>query len=206
MPSKAVKAILIGLAVLAIIAAALLLFFNQRNRDTTPPTISISIQTPSAYSADDDKSVLLAGVTAYDEVDGDLSAHVKIRSVTPSADKSYATVIYVVSDNSANIGTLSHTVTYTPSENNEVVVPSSPVIVLTSATASIPVGSAFNPYDYISEVTDDRDPDLKYSVIYQSDLNISAAGTYTVRYRVEDSDGNRSEYAILTVTVADDNS
>lgn len=80
---------------------------------------------------------------------------------------------------------------------------SNPVIRLTQYEVVLPAGSTFNFLDYIKEITDDKDTSdsLYHSINLNSDLNSKNAGTYTVEYYVNDSDGNMSNVAQLHVII-----
>ena len=62
--------ILLGLICIAVVGGSGALFIT---RDKTGPKIIVSEDRKIAYSTDSDKKVLLDGVTAIDEKDGDVS-------------------------------------------------------------------------------------------------------------------------------------
>ncbi len=91
---------------LLLLATCALLFMEMKRRralDTTPPTITCSQAVPE-YTPGDDYSVLLADVRATDPEDGDVTASVRVRSISIAEDNSKAVVTYVAKDHANNIG------------------------------------------------------------------------------------------------------
>lgn len=81
--------------------------------DTTAPVITLP-DADITYSAGTDQNILLQGVTAYDEEDGDLSDKVRIYDIAVLEDGARAQVIYAVYDESYNLGKASCVVNYVP--------------------------------------------------------------------------------------------
>ena len=104
------KAITIILAAAAAILGciAVIYYFSS---DRTAPKISFSGEL--SYTEGQDWSVLLQGVTAMDDTDGDLTSKIQVESVIPLAGESRAKVFYVVMDSSGNIAKSGRTVAYT---------------------------------------------------------------------------------------------
>ena len=104
------KAITIILAAAAAILGciAVIYYFSS---DRTAPKISFSGEI--SYAEGQDWSVLLQGVTAMDDTDGDLTGKIQVESVIPLAGESRAKVFYMVMDSSGNIAKSGRTVAYT---------------------------------------------------------------------------------------------
>lgn len=100
-------AILLLLGCIAVGAAG---FLTYKNQDRTAPVITVSDKKMS-YTAGDSYDVLLEGVTAKDDRDGDLTDEVFVDKVVP-ASKKKAVVYYGVMDKSNNVGTARRTVSY----------------------------------------------------------------------------------------------
>ena len=84
-------------------------------KDKVAPTISIP-DTYIVYEEGMDESILLQGVTAEDDRDGDISERVRIYDIAILEDQTRAQVIYAVYDDSYNLGKASRTVGYAPKE------------------------------------------------------------------------------------------
>ena len=80
--------------------------------DHSGPEISI-LEEAVTYVAGTDTSLLLTGVTATDERDGDVTDTVTIESVIPNTDGTEASVIYVAKDSKNNVTKETRKVSYT---------------------------------------------------------------------------------------------
>lgn len=81
------------------------------SRDTEAPEITLP-EADITYEAGTDQSILLQGVTAYDEEDGDLSDKVRIYDIAVLEDGVRAQVVYAVYDESYNLGKASCIINY----------------------------------------------------------------------------------------------
>lgn len=81
------------------------------SRDTEAPEITVP-EADITYEAGTDQSILLQGVTAYDEEDGDLSDKVRIYDIAVLEDGVRAQVVYAVYDESYNLGKASCIINY----------------------------------------------------------------------------------------------
>lgn len=99
MIKKAVTIVLIGITII-LIGIDVLVYTNE---DKVNPVIALSDNVVS-YNLDDDPDVLLDGVTATDNKDGDLTSHVAIGKIIMSKNKKTATVEYFVTDEAGNLG------------------------------------------------------------------------------------------------------
>lgn len=97
-------AVLIGLAAAAIV-------IQDKEEDNTLPVIDVGSEsiTVSASASEED---LLAGVTASDDVDGDLSQAVVVESISDFLTDGSRIVTYAVADNSDNVAKAEKTVFY----------------------------------------------------------------------------------------------
>lgn len=91
--------ILLGLICIAVVGGSGALFIT---RDKTGPKIIVSEDQEIAYGTDSDKTVLLDGVTAIDEKDGDVSDSLRVESVQNNEDGSLE-VTYSAVDDSNNV-------------------------------------------------------------------------------------------------------
>ena len=91
--------ILLGLICIAVVGGSGALFIT---RVKTGPKIIVSEDREIAYGTDSDKTVLLDGVTAIDEKDGDVSDSLRVESVQNNEDGSLE-VTYSAVDDSNNV-------------------------------------------------------------------------------------------------------
>lgn len=98
------KGIIIGICVVdvALIGLSAFLYMNQ---DRTVPVISFPEET-IVYSENMDESVLLSGVTATDDMDGDVSASLLIEKVAETS-KGDMIITYAAMDSSNNVAKVS---------------------------------------------------------------------------------------------------
>ena len=107
--------ILLGLICIAVVGGSGALFIT---RDKTGPKIIVSEDRKIAYSTDSDKTVLLDGVTAIDEKDGDVSDSLRVESVRNNEDGSLE-VTYSAVDDSNNVTKLTCKVGTLNQENSD---------------------------------------------------------------------------------------
>jgi len=106
------------LSVICIILLGLFVaMYLQQDRDGPVITLNDAIET---FTEGDDVSVLLEGVTAYDQSDGDVTDTLFIERVIPSADGQSAKVIYAARDRSNNITKKEIVVSYIKNNNSYV--------------------------------------------------------------------------------------
>ena len=81
--------------------------------------------------------------------------------------------------------------------------PEAPKLYLTVDEVTIDRGTNFNRLSYVEDIVDDVDSreSLYRNIMIDNDVDTWTAGTYTLTYYCEDSSGNRSNDAVLTVTV-----
>lgn len=91
------------------------------SRDTEAPEITLP-EADITYEAGTDQSILLQGVTAYDEEDGDLSDRVRIYDIAVLEDGVRAQVVYAVYDESYNLGKASCIINYVAADKGKDVV------------------------------------------------------------------------------------
>ncbi|MBC1529867.1 DUF5011 domain-containing protein [Listeria booriae] len=131
----------------------------------------------------------LAGVTASDTEDGDITSTIEITAndVNPDVAGVYH-VTYSVTDSDGNTTEATYTVTVLTNEK--------PVIHATDQTLAY--GQAFDPMAGVT-AEDFEDGDLTGSIkVISNDVNPLQAGIYHVTYSVTDADGNETQ---ITITV-----
>ena len=94
---------LIAAAIIVCIGITAGTVFLVLNRDKTAPEIKVPGDNTLTYVAGQDKKLLLEGITAVDDKDGDVSDTLMVESVKPTADGTQAEVTYTAMDNSRNV-------------------------------------------------------------------------------------------------------
>lgn len=148
--------------------------------DTEAPEIRFDSDTIVVSVADGDEA-LLAGVTAVDGVEGDVTDHVIVEKISAMTDKMERTVTYVVMDESMNVARKSRTLSYMDYEK--------PQIQMTESLC-FPIGTTPNIAGVLgaeSSLDGDLSHMLKYSM--EDGLDISKVGYYPITIRVADSAG-----------------
>ena len=164
--------------------------------DTTAPTFAgaddVEITVGDAFDP-------LAGVTATDDVDGDVTKSIKVSGAVDTSKAGEYTLTYRVSDKAGNEATATRTVTV---EEEPVTPPAedktAPVFSGVS-DVTVEFGASFDPLAGVS-AKDDVDGDVTSSIKVEGDVDTSKAGTYTLTYTVSDKAGNTAT-ATRVVTV-----
>ena len=138
--------------VLFILAGVLFLvtkIYRTRSRDSAGPEITVENESISV-SIHDPESVLLAGVTAFDKKDGDVTQSIVIERISNFLEKDTRIVTYAAFDRDNHVTRASREITYTDYDPPEFASP--PVFPLS-----------------------DEPPDpLFFSVLYPASLTITA--------------------------------
>lgn len=90
-----------------------LIVFAFAASDRVGPVITYSGDT-ILYREGEDKQLLLMGVSAMDERDGDVSASLIVENIIPLSDEDSARVIYAARDKHNNISKVSRLISYVP--------------------------------------------------------------------------------------------
>ena len=215
-----------GLLTAGCIALAGAGYMTYKNQDRTAPEIKVDQSEKIAYTEGEDYGKLLEGVTAQDDKDGDLSSEVFVEKVV-SVSKKKAVVYYGVTDKAKNVGTASREVTYQEAEGSDAVEETAqdagaadeqsadqqsaalqpngtrPAMKLAEDAKTIARGTSFNALNEVTDAVDDKDDrDTLFRGLHiDGNYNVNQAGTYTLQYYVQDSDGNTSDPITFTLTV-----
>lgn len=180
-----------GFAVVAL-ALAIVIFAaaevrEQMNADDTLPTITMdsdTIDIPCAYTADQ----LLAGVSASDAKDGDLTSQVLVGSFTRFIDPGVCDLSYVVFDSSEHMATATRRVHFTDYHSPRFGL-SEPLVFAESTTNNTEVRDLFSASDVL-------DGDLTDWITYvETDAAYNNPGDYTITMEVSNSFGDTVQYA-----------
>ena len=215
-----------GLLTAGCIALAGAGYMTYKNQDRTAPEIKVDQSKKIAYTEGEDYGKLLEGVTAQDEKDGDLTSEVFVEKVVPVSKKK-AVVYYGVTDKAKNVGTASREVTYQAAEDSDAAEETAPdaaaadeqsadqqsaalqpngtrpEMKLAEEAKTIARGTSFNALNEVTDAVDDKDDrDTLFRGLHiDGNYNVNQAGTYTLQYYVQDSDGNTSDPITFTLTV-----
>ena len=122
----------------------------------------------------------LAGVTASDPEDGNLTSEIAVQGVVDNTTQGTYTLTYVVMDSAKNVTELTRTVTVTIGE--------APVIS-GAGNRSVTFGSVFNPLEGVT-ASDEEDGNLTPYITVTGTVNLNLIGLYDLTYTVTDSAGN----------------
>jgi hypothetical protein len=177
-------------------AAAPTVFRTVNVTDDDPPVISLNGAAVINLNVGDSFSD--PGFTAFDNVDGDLTADVEVGgdTVNTAVPDTYV-ITYNVSDSAGNAATeVTRTVNVSDGDP--------PVITLIGAAViDLSVGDTFS--DPGVTASDDVDGDLTSNVVVGGDtVNTAVPGTYVISYNVSDLAGNAAAEVTRTVIVIDD--
>lgn len=178
--------ILIGVSVVSLMGYRM---WDRMRTDTASPRITVEEGTLQV-SVYDDRDVLLQGVTAEDDRDGDVTADVIVEHVSLLNDEGDAAVQYAAFDRSGNVSKTSRTVHYTDYE--------SPRFRLEKALV-FQAGSTFDVEAQVG-AEDMLEGNISHRVraTILAETSLSDAGIYQVQFQVTNALGDTEEM-VLTV-------
>lgn len=177
---------LLRLAITVIFAATVVVFcrywyLSRIKADRTYPVISIENDTIEVSLKATDEE-LLAGVTAYDEKDGDLTDRIIVESISKFTEIGTCKVHYAVCDNDNHVSSAYRKVVYKGY--------TSPVFTMNrplcfSQLDTVDAAAVIGAYDVI-------DGDISNNIIITStDYEYGVNGTYSVKAEVTNSKGDQ---------------
>ena len=220
-------AIIVAVGVVFILFVICLITIFTRDREA--PIITF-YNDEITYSEGDDVELLLAGVDAYDKVDGDVTSTITIESIHVLSDGEKVSINYAARDTMNNVVKKERTIPYIqrevlseittkseaateesttegPVDNIEeteteepLVSTGDPVIRLNTNEVTISAGSFFNGMSYIEDAVDDQDY-VWTRVRIDGNYNTNVPGQYTLQYYATDLQGNQSNVETLVLTV-----
>lgn len=187
---RSAKILLIALAVLVTGVYAALQVQSKFFTDRTPPVLSFDADTLQV-SVFDSEDALLQGVYAQDDKDGDLTAQVRVRSVSQLLEDHTAQVSYIVFDSADNMAVATRTLRYTDYQPPRFAL-DAPLVY--SPGATIALRGRLTASDLL-------DGDLSYALRLTSfSVNTAVEGTYHLTVAVTNSMGDTAQLS-LPVTV-----
>ncbi len=167
---------------------------NTTTTDTTKPIITLNGEEHITLFVGDQYQE--AGATAFDNVDGNITANIQILSPVNSAIAGEYIVRYNVSDQAGNQAEeVERTVTIqTPQDSIK------PVITLNGEEhIRLFVGDQYQEAG--ATAFDNVDGNITANIQIHSNVDMSTAGSYTVTYNVTDQAGNQAEEVERTIKV-----
>jgi hypothetical protein len=180
---KILKTVSIIVFIAAVILFGGYVLKEKAGQDHTGPVISMESDHIEVSIADS-RDALLAGVTAADARDGDLTAAVRVEAVGPIDEEGNRIVRYVVIDSDAHISRALRKMSYTDY--------TAPVINLTGPL-SFPVGTVNLLQGVSAQDCIDGDISGQIQILYDEEMNPSVPGIYPARLRVTNSIGGYAE-------------
>ena len=166
-------------------------YYSQLNTDY--PVITSAVE-ELPVSTEDGPAALLAGLSATDATDGDLTDRIMVASVSHFLEPGLVRVKYVVFDNHNNSATLTRRVRYTDY---------TPPVFLLDKSPVYAVGNAFDLLKYV-RVEDCLEGDISDHVrVISNMVNNYSVGTYPVVLEVSNSCGDTAQIQ-LWVTYLDE--
>jgi len=179
---------------LILVLANFILYVIHKNMitDTTPPRITIE-KSDLAMSVYDDEDAFMRGVTAYDDIDGDVTELILVENIYGMTSDHRTNVVYAAFDHSGNVSKAERSVYYTDYH--------SPRFTL-SRSLTFEFGMPFDVMSYI-DAYDVIDGDIGHRVkatMLSSGVTVNEEGIHNVQFRVTNSIGD-SVQMILPVEV-----
>lgn len=173
-----------------VLAAAIALFgaylvLTHKLKDTTPPVITVA-EGLLQLSVNDENEILMTGITAMDDRDGDVTASLLVESVYGITDDHVATVTYAAFDRAGNVSKIQRKVHYTDYREPRFEF---------AGSLSFPHNSKFDLLDYVG-ANDVMEGDIRRRVraTLVSDTNsIDELGSHMVHLQVTNSLGDTVE-------------
>lgn len=159
---------------------------EMRKQDTVSPVILSTIDR-LYVDATAGEERLKEGLTASDDVDGDITADIMVGTISPFKEKGVSDVEYVVYDSSNNVGRYERTVCF---ENYE-----SPKLQLSKALV-YEVNGMINISDRLT-ATDILEGDISGKIRFSSvNLTTTEEGTYKLNVELKNSYGDLVKYQL----------
>lgn len=159
-----------------------------KRQDTVPPVITSTIDELHVdASAAADEEVLKEGLTASDDVDGDLTEQIVVGAISPFTEKGVSEVEYLVFDSGNNVGRYERTVYFEGYE--------SPKLHL-SKPLVYEVNGSIRVTDRLT-ATDMLEGDISGKIrLFSSNLTTTTAGTYQLKIELKNSYGDMMQYEL----------
>ena len=158
------------------------LIWSRNSIDTTGPVITVSEELLE-ISVKDPEEVLLQGITARDDRDGDVTSQLLVESVYGITEENVTTVTYAAFDRSGNVSKVQRQVRYKDYE---------PPKFELYGSLCFPGGTGFDLLEYVG-ARDVIEGDIRRRVratLVSDTKSISNVGSHVVRFQVTNSLGD----------------
>ena len=181
--------LLITLLIICLLLFGAYLFYDRTVSDNIPPEITISEgEQILQVSVLDDRQMLLQGVSAQDDRDGDVTKWILVESVDQLNDEDQVVVTYAAFDRSGNVSKAQRTVQYTDYAGPRFTL-SQPLV--------FPHNAWFDVLQVIgAEDAVDGDIDHRVKATLLDESSITNEGIHNVRFRVTNSLGDTEELVV----------
>ena len=177
---KTIRIVLIVCFVLAAVAAGSLAAYHYTHDDVSAPVFTCDSDL-LVVSANATEAELCAGMHAYDNIDGDITDRIEVKTVSPLINATDAIITYLVFDDASNAATYTRTLRYTDYTR--------PRFAL-SQPLSYTVGDRITLLDRLTAY-DVIDGDISSRILLtQSAVSNTVAGSYRINVQVTNSAGS----------------
>lgn len=180
---RKIQIAVIAFFILSLVALGGFKIWSNLDKDETRPVIECP-ESSIKVSVKEGEKALLEGLTARDDVDGDLTDAIRISSISHFAEQGKRTVEYVVFDSSNNFATCTRTVQYTDYESPRIYL-DAPLRVSLSELDMIDATSFMRVEDVL-----DGDISNKIRLSFDNSVYIQEPGFYSVTAQVSNSAGD----------------
>jgi hypothetical protein len=188
---KYIRIFLVAAFVLALLGAGGLYLYNYTHEDVAPPAFDSDTDLLEVSVSATDRQ-LCAGLRAYDNVDGDITDRIMVKSISQLINDTDVRVTYIVFDDASNYATYERTVRYA-----DYVPPH----------FSLSKGMSYNAGDTVTfldrlSARDAVDGDItsKLTLLHSSVVS-NIPGTYSVTVSVTNSLGDSSTLPLTVIVV-----
>lgn len=180
---RKIRMIICGIFAVSCVIFLVHMVKTRQLEDHTPPVITCE-EDVITVSASADDAELLKGVTAEDDMDGDITDSVRVSGITHFTEKGKRTITYIVFDAANQAGTAQRTVIYSDYE--------SPKIYLSEPLRySLSEGADANPAEYMTaEDCLDGNITNQIRITLSDDFYDSLAGDCDITAQVTNSAGD----------------
>ena len=161
---------------------------EMRKQDTVVPVITSTMDVLHVDArAGVAKEGLKEGLSAFDDVDGDITGHIIVGTISPFKEKGLSDVEYVVFDSSNNVGRYERTIYFENYESPKIHL-SKPLVY--EVNGRISITDRLTAADMLEGDISDK---IRFS---SSNLTITEAGTYRLNVEVKNSYGDSVKYQL----------
>lgn len=180
---RKIQIAVIAFFVLSLVALGGFKIWSNLDKDETRPVIECT-ENSIKVSVKEGEKALFEGLTAHDDVDGDLTQSIRISSISRFADQGKRTVEYVVFDSSNNFATYTRTVQYTDYESPRIYL-DAPLRINLADLDMIDTTSVMRVEDVL-----DGNISNKIRLSFDNNVYIQQPGFYSVTAQVSNSAGD----------------